>query len=162
MNKALWTWQPLWGAFFSVTGFGTILCYKPEVWNRTLPQLAWFSAVPQYLFVFIGICEFFGGGGLILSALTGVKPKLTSLAAFGLALAMIPADIFPAGRAEYNFLPINVGLGEAAITAYGPLLVKSIAPASIDPFRVLPGPAVSASLVLVCLRPVWYGATHLH
>lgn len=54
MKKALWALQVLWGVFFSVTGFGKIMCYKPEVWNQTLHQVAWFSAVPQNLFVFIG------------------------------------------------------------------------------------------------------------
>jgi hypothetical protein len=29
MNTALWTMQVLWGVFFSVTGFGKVLCYKP-------------------------------------------------------------------------------------------------------------------------------------
>jgi len=47
MNKALWTAQLLRGVLFSVTGLGKILCYKPEVWKRTLPQAAWFSAVPE-------------------------------------------------------------------------------------------------------------------
>ena len=158
MNKALWTWQPLWGVFVSVTGFGKILGYKPEVWKRRLPQVAWFSAVPQYLFVFIGICEFLGGVGLILPAMTGVKPKLTPFAALGLALLMILAAMFHTGRAEYNFLPINVKLGGVgAFIAYGRLLVRPISHPSINPSRLLQGLAVSGALVRVCLAPVWYG-----
>jgi uncharacterized membrane protein YphA (DoxX/SURF4 family) len=80
MNKALWALQVLGGVFFSVTGFGKIMCYKPEVWNQTLHQVAWFSAVPQNLLVFIGVCEFLGGVGLMLPAMTGVKPKLAPFA----------------------------------------------------------------------------------
>jgi uncharacterized membrane protein YphA (DoxX/SURF4 family) len=68
MNTVLWTAQVLWGVFFSVTGFGKVLCINQAVWNHTLPQVPWFSAVPQALFVFIGICEFLGGIGLILPA----------------------------------------------------------------------------------------------
>jgi len=49
MNKALWTSQRLRGVLFSVTGFGKIPGYEPEVRNRTLPQVAWFSALPRYL-----------------------------------------------------------------------------------------------------------------
>ena len=163
MNKALWTSQVLWGVFFSVTGFGKILCYKPEIWQRTLPQVAWFSAVPQYLFVMIGVCEFLGGVGLILPAMTGVKPKLTPFAAFGLTLVMILAAIFHLRRAEYNFLPINLGLGGvAAFIAYGRLWVRPIAPVSINTWRVLKGLAVACALVLVGLAPVWYRATRFH
>jgi hypothetical protein len=33
MNKVFWALQVLWGVFF-VTGFGKIMCYKPEVWNQ--------------------------------------------------------------------------------------------------------------------------------
>jgi hypothetical protein len=40
------------------------------VWNQTLHQVAWFSALPQDLFVFIGVCEFLGEVGLILPAMT--------------------------------------------------------------------------------------------
>ncbi len=65
-----------------------------------LHNVAWFSAVPQGLFVFIGICEFLGGIGLILPAMTGVKPKLTPFAAIGLTLVMILAAIFHIVRGE--------------------------------------------------------------
>jgi hypothetical protein len=46
MNTAPWTVQVLWGVFFSVTGFGKILCYKPALWNQGLHEVPWFSAVP--------------------------------------------------------------------------------------------------------------------
>jgi hypothetical protein len=36
-------------------------------------------AVPQDPFIFIGVCVFLGGAGLIVPAMTGVKPKLTPL-----------------------------------------------------------------------------------
>jgi len=71
-----------------------VLCYKPDVWNQTLHQVAWLSAVPQGLFVFLGVCEFLGGIGLVLPAMTGVKPKLTPFAAFGLTLITVLAALF--------------------------------------------------------------------
>src|SRR5882724_9483901 len=96
MNSTLWILQVLWGIFFCFTGFGKIMCYRPDVWNHTLHQpVAWFSAVPQALFVFIGVCEFLGGAGLILPAMTGIKPKLTPFVAVGLMLVLILAAIFP-------------------------------------------------------------------
>ena len=143
MNKVLWSVQVLWGVFFSMTGFGKIICYKPALWNQALHEVAWFSAVPLHLFIFIGVCEFLGGVALILPALTGVKPKLTAFAAIGLTLVMILAAGFHLARGEYNFLPMNAMLGlVAAFIAYGRLTVRPIAPASINPFRAFKGVAV--------------------
>jgi uncharacterized membrane protein YphA (DoxX/SURF4 family) len=60
--------------------------------------------------------------------MTGVKPKLTPFAAFGLALVMILAAVFHIVRGEYNFVPINlVQGGFATFIAYGRLLVGPIA-----------------------------------
>jgi uncharacterized membrane protein YphA (DoxX/SURF4 family) len=162
LNAALWTVQMLWGVFFSLNGFGKILCYKPALWNQALQEVPWFSAVPQDLFIFIGVCEFLGGIGLILPAMTGVKPKLTPFAALGLMLVMILAAVFHIERGEYNFAPINLVLGGvAASIAYGRLFVRPIEPASISTVGVLKGFAVFGALVLVDVAPVWYRLTHL-
>jgi uncharacterized membrane protein YphA (DoxX/SURF4 family) len=161
MNTALWTVQVLWGVFFSLNGLGKVFCYKPALWNQTLHEVPWLSAVPQDLFIFIGVCEFLGGVGLILPAMTGVKPKLTPFAAFGLTLVMILAAAFHIMRGEYNYVPINLVLGGfAAFIAYGRLFVRPIAPESISTFHVLKGLAVLCALVLVGLAPVWYKLTH--
>jgi hypothetical protein len=163
MNTALWTVQVLWGVFFSITGFGKILWYKPALWNQALQQVPWLSAVPQDLSIFIGVSEFLGGVGLILPAMTGVKPKLTPFAAIGLTLVMILAAVFHIVRGEYNFVAINVVLGGVgAFIAYGRWIVRPIAPASISSFRVLKGIAVAGALVLVDFAPVWYRLTHIH
>ena len=164
MNTSLWTVQVLWGVFFSFTGFGKVLCFNQAVWNLMLPRVPWFSAVPQALFVFIGVCEFLGGVGLILPAMTGVKPKLAPLAAFGLTVVMMLAAVFHIVRGEYNFfLPTNLVLGGgAAFIAYGRWVVRSIAPASISALRSLTGFAVLGALVLVGFAPVWYQLTHTH
>jgi uncharacterized membrane protein YphA (DoxX/SURF4 family) len=163
MKTTLWTVQVLWGVVFSITGFGKILWYKPALWNQALQQVPWLSAVPQDLAIFIGVCEFLGGVGLILPAITGVKPKLTPIAATGLALVMIFAAVFHILRGEYNFLLINVVLGGvAAFIAYERLLVRPIASASISSFRVLKGMAILGALVLVDFAPVWYRLTHTH
>jgi uncharacterized membrane protein YphA (DoxX/SURF4 family) len=159
MNTALWTAQVLWGVFFSLNGFGKVLCYKPALWNQALQEVPWFSAVPQDLFIFIGVCEFLGGIGLILPAMTGIKPKLTPFAAFGLTLVMVLAAVFHIARGEYNFVPVNLVLGGVpAFIAYGRLFVRPIASASISNVR---GLAVLGALVLVDFAPVWYKLTHI-
>jgi hypothetical protein len=38
MNTVLWIVQVLWGIFFTVTGIGKILCYKPALWNQALHE----------------------------------------------------------------------------------------------------------------------------
>ena len=164
MNVVLWILQVLSGIFWSFTGFGKVLAYNPAVWNRMLHQVAWFSAVPQWLFVFIGVCEGLGGIGLIVPAMTGVKPKLTPLAAFGLTLIMILAAVFHIARGEYSFfLPINLVVGGvAAFIAYGRWFVRPIAPAPVGAFRMATGLAVLSALVLAGCAPVWYQSTHLH
>jgi DoxX-like family len=155
--------QVLWGVFFSVTSFGKVLCYKPALWNQALQEVPWLSAVPQDLFIFIGVGEFLGGVGLLLPAMTGVKPKLTPFGAFGLTLVMLLAAVFHIVQGMYNFVPINLVLGGiAAFIAHGRLFVRLIAPASISTFRVLKGLAVLGALVLVDFAPVWYKLTHTH
>jgi uncharacterized membrane protein YphA (DoxX/SURF4 family) len=163
MKTTLWILQVLWGVSFSITGFGKILWYKPELWNQALQQVPWLSAVPQDLAVFIGVAEFLGGVGLILPAITGVKPKLTPWAAIGLTLVMILAAGFHIARGEYNFVLLNLVLGAvAAFIAYGRLVVKPIAPASISSFRVLEGLAVLGALILVDYAPIWYRMAQIH
>ncbi len=164
MNRALWTLQVLWGVFFSFTGFGKILCLNQAVWEQMQPRVPWFAAVPQGLFIFIGVCEFLGGVGVILPAMTGVKPKLTPLAGFGLTLVMILAAVFHIVRGEYSFyLPVNLVLGAGtAFIAYGRWFVRPIEPAPIRAFRVVSGLAVLCALVFVGFAPVWYQLTHTH
>lgn len=157
LNVLLWTAQILWGLFFSFTGFGKVLAYDPAVWHRMLHQVAWFSAVPQSLFVFIGVCEGLGGVGLIVPAMTRVAPKLTPMAAAGLTLIMTLAAIFHVVRDEYSFfLPVCVVLGAvAAFIAFGRWGMP-IAPKPIGAFRMVTGLAVSGVLVVGGFAPVWY------
>jgi hypothetical protein len=165
MNAIIWTMQVLWGVFFSFTGFGKIMSLSPDVWNQTLHQpVAWFHAVPQGLFVFIGVCEFLGGVGLILPAMTRVKPKLTPLAALGLTLVMIAAAVFHIVRGEFTFfVPMNLVLGAVTgFIAYGRWIVRPIAAEPISTLRMVMGLMIFAALVLVGLFPVWYQLTHTH
>jgi len=164
MNQALWILQVLSGIFWSVTGFGKILCLNEAVWSQTVPRVPWFSAVPQNVFVFIGVCEFLGGIGLILPAMTGIKPKLTPLAAIGLALIMILAAGFHIARSEYgSFLPFNLVLESvSAFIAYGRLALRPIPAAPIRASRLLYAGVVLGALVFAGSAPVWQMMTHSH
>ena len=164
INVALWVLQVLSGIFWSVTGFGKILCINSTVWNQTLPRVPWFSAIPQPLFVFIGICEFLGGVGLILPAITGVKPRLTSLAAIGLAVVMLLAAGFHIMRGEYStFLTFNlITAGISAFLAYGRQVLRPLRPAPLSAYRMAYGIAVFGVLVIAGSAPVWQMMAQRH
>lgn len=159
----LWIFQVLWGLFFSLNGLGKVFWFNSALWNQARQEVPWASAVPQTLLVLVGTCEFLGGIGLILPAMTRVKPRLISFAGFGLMLVMILAAAFHIARGEYAILTVNVVLGGvAAFIAYGRSFVKPIVPASISAVGVLKGLAVLGALILVGIAPVWYRLTHLH
>jgi uncharacterized membrane protein YphA (DoxX/SURF4 family) len=163
MNVALWILQILWGVFYCFTGFGKLMCYRQDVWNFTLHQpVAWFHAVPEWLFVFIGVSEFLGGAGLILPAMTRVKPKLTTYAAIGLTLIMILAAIFHIARGEFGFfVPMNLVLGGVtAFIAYGRLKTSPVAPSSPSIFRIIAGVVVLGGLTFAGFAPIWYQVMH--
>lgn len=165
LNIALWILQVLAGASFCITGFGKFMCFRTDIWSRTLHQpVPWFSAIPQALFVFIGLSEFLGGVGLVLPAMTRIKPKLTPFAAIGLTLVMVLAALFHIVRGgEYNFLPINlVSVAVTAFIAYGRLLARPIAPKSISPVRLTSGLVVLGALVFISAAPVGYMLSHTH
>jgi uncharacterized membrane protein YphA (DoxX/SURF4 family) len=162
LNTTLWIMQALWGTFFSLNGFGKIVSYEPALWQQALQQIPWLSAVSQDLFIFIGVCEFLGGIGLILPAMTRVRPTLTPVAALGLALVMILAAVFHIARGEYGFVVFNLLLGAVpAFIAYGRSCARPIASASLSGFRALQALAVFATLILVDVAPVWYKLSQL-
>ena len=162
LNVLLWTAQIVWGLFFCFTGFGKVLACDPAVWHQFLHQVAWFSAVPQGLFVFIGACEGLGGVALIVPAITRVWPRLTPLGAVGLTLIMILAVGFHLARGEaaiFVLLNLIIG-GVAALIAWGRFAMP-IAPAPIGAGRMVTGLMVFAVLVLAGFAPVWYQTAHL-
>src|SRR5215472_18887450 len=140
LHITLWILQVLLGLFSSLNGLGKVFWLNSALWNQARQELPWASAVPQILLVMVGTCELLGGIGLILPAVTRVKPRLIAFAGFGLTLVMILAAAFHIARGEYAFLIVNVVLGGvAAFIGYGRLLVKPIAPASISAGGVLKG-----------------------
>ncbi|MGW6503027.1 DoxX family protein [Nonomuraea angiospora] len=161
LSGALWSLQALWGFFFAGSGFGKVLLYDEALYAAAPRAVAWYAAVPQSLIVFIGVLEVLGGVGLILPAMTGVKPKLTPLAAVGLTLTMILAAGFHIMRGEYELVPANLVLGGvAAFIAVGRWKLRPIAPAIITTSRVLKSFAVLVALALLAFAPTWYTMTN--
>jgi uncharacterized membrane protein YphA (DoxX/SURF4 family) len=160
LNGTLWALQILWGFFFAGSGFGKVLLYDAALYAEAPQAVAWYAAVPQPLIVFIGVCEVLGGVGLILPAITRVRPKLTPLAAAGLALTMILAAGFHLMRGEFALVPANLVLGAvAAFIAVGRANHRPIAPAPPTTRRVLISLTVLAVLTLTTIVPTWYTMT---
>jgi hypothetical protein len=72
---------------------------------------------------FIGMAELAGAVGLVLPALTRIRPALTAWAAAGLAAVMASAVVFHLVRGEPAGAVITAALGAlAAFTAWGRFL----------------------------------------
>jgi len=101
---------------FAITGFLKLTGPIPALAR----VLGWPGAVPAGLVRFIGLAELAGAIGLVLPALTGIKPALTACAAIGLCTVMALATLFHLSRGERSPLPITLGLGAlAAFVAWG-------------------------------------------
>lgn len=162
LNGVLWPLQVVFGFFFAGSGFGKVLLYDGVLYAAAPRAVAWYAAVPQPLIVFIGVCEVLGGVGLILPAMTGVKPKLTPLAAAGLTLTMILAAGFHIVRGEYALVPANLLLGGGtAFIAVGRGKLRPVAPATITTSRALQSFAVLGALALLVCAPTWYTMTNV-
>ena len=161
LNGALWTLQVLWGFFFAGSGFGKVLLADDTLYAEAPRAVAWYAAVPQPLIVFIGVAEVLGGIGLILPAVTRVRPRLVPLAAAGLALTMVLAAGFHLVRGEYELVPANVVLGGvAAFLAAGRFTMRPAGAAPLTTRRALTALAVLVVLALTTFVPTWYTMTH--
>jgi uncharacterized membrane protein YphA (DoxX/SURF4 family) len=116
LNLSLWSVQLLLGAVFGMAGLAKA--------TRPIAELAarmpWAADIPEGLVRFIGVSELAGGVGLLLPALTRIRPSLTPLAAAGLTTIMALAAVFHATRGEVAGIVVNVVLGGiAAFIAWG-------------------------------------------
>ena len=117
MNIILWIIQILLALLFLFAG-GMKLVIPPDVLQSMgSPNQV---VLPGLLIRFIGVCEVFGGLGLILPGLLRIRPGLTPLAATGLVIIMIGAialTIIGDGVGA-AVIPLVTGL-LAAFVAYG-------------------------------------------
>src|SRR5580700_5132576 len=153
MNISLWVLQVLMGVFFTGSGIGKVYCFNQAIWEGCLRTIPWLAgpSVPQGLFIFIGIAEFLGGIGLVLPALTKVRPKLTPAAAAGLCTVMILASGFHLMRLEYGFTAFTVILAAIlAFIAYGRFVRKPIVEEAITARAVFTGLAGIAVALFLC------------
>ena len=95
--------------------------------------LPWAAQVPEALVRFIGVAEVLGAVGLILPSLLRIQPKLTPIAAVGLALVMLFAVVFHISRGETPMIGMNfILIAIAAFIAWGRFKKAPIAPKSAN------------------------------
>jgi uncharacterized membrane protein YphA (DoxX/SURF4 family) len=114
-NRVLWVLQWVFGLYFISIGVTHLIVPEglPEV-------ISWMYDLDDTVHFVAGAAEILGGLGLILPGLTGVMPQLTPVAAAGLALIMVGAIIWHAGRGEVLQIGNNVFLlAVMAYVAYG-------------------------------------------
>lgn len=112
LRVVLWIVQALLAAMFLFSG-GIKLVMSAATLTKGTP-------FPAAFLRFIGICEVLGAAGLIVPAITRIKPWLTPLAAAGLVIIMIGATITTVATMNVKFavLPFVTG-ALAAFVAYG-------------------------------------------
>ena len=106
LRFALWTAQALVAAMFCMSGFMKLATPIHEL----AAMMPWAGQVPPGFVRFIGLVDFVGGIGILLPALTRIKPRLTVLAALGCVVLQVLAFGFHAWRGEFAVLPVNVVL----------------------------------------------------
>ena len=116
MNISLWILQLVLAVMFGMAGLMKATTPIAELAEK----MVWPGDIPEALVRFIGISEFLGGIGLVLPALTRIKPRLTALAGAGLALVMALALAFHVFRGEFQMFLPNLVIGAlAAFVAWG-------------------------------------------
>lgn len=104
LSTALWVVQVLLALFFVMAGIN----HGVRPIGDAMKTSPWIEGVPFALVRFIGFAELAGALGLILPAVTRIKPELTRLAAVGLAIVMGLAVPFHIMRGEANVIGLHV------------------------------------------------------
>jgi uncharacterized membrane protein YphA (DoxX/SURF4 family) len=123
LHIALWVVQGLLAAAFMMAGLMKATTPIAEL----AAQMNWVNFVPSFVVRLAAVAEIFGAIGLILPALTRIKPWLTPAAALGLVAVMVPAAILHISIGEPPIPNLILG-GLAAFVAWGRLKKAPIEP----------------------------------
>jgi uncharacterized membrane protein YphA (DoxX/SURF4 family) len=116
LNITLWVIQVVLAVMYLMAGYQKAFGDLAVV----VKTIFWVAYTPAPLVRFIGTCELLGAVGLILPAALKIRPQFTTLAAAGLSLIMLLANILHIYRGEYYVLPMTLLLlAMAAFVAYG-------------------------------------------
>jgi putative oxidoreductase len=116
LNITLWVLQVVLAAMYLMAGYQKAF----DDLSVVVKTIFWVGYTPVPLVRFIGISELLGVIGLILPAALKIQPQLTTLAAAGLSIIMLLANLMHIYRGEFFVLPMTLVMF-AAVTfvAYG-------------------------------------------
>jgi len=124
MNIVLWIVQGLLALAFLAAGFMKLATPVDEF----AANMAWAVDVPPLLVRFIGLAEVLGAIGLIVPAVTRIRPHLTPMAALGIIAIMVLAAIFHLTRGEGSMVMPNIFMiAMAGFVYYGRTKLAPIA-----------------------------------
>jgi hypothetical protein len=103
LRISLWVAQALVFMAFCGAGFFKLTTPIPEL-SAMMPWAGQYS--PPFV-RFIGLVDLAGGLGILLPALSRIKPGLGVLAALGCSVLQVLAIGFHASRGEFMVLPVN-------------------------------------------------------
>lgn len=123
---ALWVAQAFVGLMFCYSGYLKLAMPLPALAEM---GMFWPSEVAPAFLIFIGLVDLAGGIGILLPALTRIKPQLTVWAALGCSVLQVLAIGFHAMRGEFAVLPFNfILLALALFVLWGRSKKAPIAP----------------------------------
>ncbi len=103
-NIGLWAAQIALAGLYGMAAYVKIAMFPAELVGI---GIIWAESAPLWMIRFIGFAELAGVLGLILPALTRIRPALTAHAATGLLAIQVLAIAFHLFRGEAEALPIN-------------------------------------------------------
>ena len=106
LRVGIWVAQFVLAALFILSAFMKIATPIPEL----AKMMPWTGQHSELFVRFIGVVDLVGGLGLLLPALTRIKPQLTVLAALGCSVLQVLAMIFHLSRGEASVIPLNIVL----------------------------------------------------
>ncbi len=116
LNIVLWVLQVVLTVMYFMAGYQKAFGDLSVV----VKTIFWVGYTPAPLVRFIGISELLGAIGLILPAALKIRPQLTTLAAAGISVIMLLANLTHAFRGEFFMLPVTLSLfAIATFIAYG-------------------------------------------
>lgn len=103
LRAALWVAQLLVAVPF--VAFGFMKATAPV--EQLATMMAWAGQLPEFVVRVTGVIDMAGGLGLVLPALTRVKPVLVRYAAMGCIALQSCAIVFHVSRGEANLIWLN-------------------------------------------------------